>query len=73
MAREALDALFGAENGYAPAAPPAGPQLTVRLESISWFISILLEFALHTRRPLSPPPAPNWMVRLQIVSHCFTI
>ncbi len=35
MAREALDALFGAENGYAPAAPAAGPQLTVRLESIT--------------------------------------
>ena len=30
-AREALDALFGAENGYAPTSMPAQPQLTVRL------------------------------------------
>ena len=29
-AREALDALFGAENGYAPTSTPAQPQLTVR-------------------------------------------
>lgn len=29
-AREALDALFGAENGYAPTSAPAQPQLTVR-------------------------------------------
>lgn len=28
-AREALDALFGAENGYAPTSTPAQPQLTV--------------------------------------------